>query len=43
MAKKKKKQAPECCKGCASWEVFGEECWVYWEGKKECSMNTSKE
>jgi len=42
MAKKKKK-IPECCKGCAKWEAFGDKCWVYWEGKKECSMHSEKE
>lgn len=28
----------EICKGCLRWEKFKEKCWVYWEGKKECSL-----
>lgn len=35
--KPKKIPLNECCKDCLKWEHFAEECWVFWEGKKECS------
>lgn len=28
----------EVCKECASWKVFKEKCWFFWDGKKECSQ-----
>jgi hypothetical protein len=50
MAEKKKKEEKEkkakqpgapVCAGCLRWEKFGEECWVYWEGKKFCTMKVT--
>ncbi|MBU0536173.1 MAG: hypothetical protein KKE20_04360 [Nanoarchaeota archaeon] len=28
----------DVCKECASWNIFMDRCWFYWEGKKECSQ-----
>lgn len=28
----------EICKDCLRWEKHKKDCWVYWEGKKECSL-----
>lgn len=28
----------EVCRECASWKIFKEKCWFYWDGKKECSQ-----
>ena len=35
-------KVPESCKGCIRWEQFKEDCWVYWEQKKECTMHSDK-
>lgn len=39
----KEGEAPELCKGCVNWRVFGNRCWFYWEGKKECSQHRMDE
>ena len=36
-----KPNAPSCCVGCVRWEKFGKNCFYYWEGKKNCTMQTS--
>jgi len=33
----------EICKHCRLWKLFGQKCWSYWKGKKECSQNESLE
>ncbi len=40
-----KKPEAECCIGCLKWVSFEEQCWVYWKGKKQCTMKagTSEE
>ncbi|MBS3109845.1 hypothetical protein J4227_04935 [Candidatus Woesearchaeota archaeon] len=49
MAKAKKKEGKKkehrakqpgapVCVGCLRWDKFGDSCWVYWEGKKFCTM-----
>ena len=30
---------PAVCRGCLKWERFGRKCWVFWEGKKVCTMH----
>jgi len=37
-----KEKIPECCFDCDKWKEFGKKCWVYWEGKKECTQHTGK-
>ncbi len=32
------KPKSEVCRDCASWKLFGEKCWFFWEDKKECSQ-----
>ena len=37
-------EAPnEVCKGCLRWERFGRNCFVFWEGKKVCTMKATTE
>jgi len=31
------------CKGCLRWERFGRNCFVFWEGKKVCTMRINSE
>lgn len=26
------------CRDCMNFDMFGKGCWVYWEGKKFCTM-----
>ena len=33
---------PECCIGCLKYDQFKESCWVYWEGKKDCTQHSEK-
>ncbi|MBM3230015.1 hypothetical protein FJZ26_06290 [Candidatus Parvarchaeota archaeon] len=40
-AKKQAKPGAPVCVGCLRWEKFGESCWVYWEGKKFCTMKVN--
>jgi len=35
-----KPSAPVCA-GCLRWEKFGDKCWVFWEGKKFCTMKVN--
>ena len=28
----------EICKDCLKWQAYGEQCWVHWKGKKECTL-----
>ena len=37
-----KEKAPMCCEGCLNFERFGNDCWVYWENKKDCTQHSSK-
>jgi len=32
------KKVNPICEECWKWEVYGKECRVWWENKKECSM-----
>ena len=32
-------ETPPVCKGCMKWGRFGKACWVYWEGKKACTLH----
>ncbi|HLD88627.1 MAG TPA: hypothetical protein VI894_00320 [Candidatus Nanoarchaeia archaeon] len=34
----KKQPEAKCCEDCLKWEAFGENCWVYWKGKKHCTL-----
>ena len=29
------------CRECIKFESFGKGCWVYWEGKKFCTMRAT--
>ena len=31
-------EIPAVCRGCRKWDIFGKNCWVYWEKKKVCTM-----
>lgn len=33
----------DICKDCLKWKQFGKNCWVYWEGKKYCTMKVTSE
>jgi len=35
-----KTKAPGVCEGCAKWDKFKEECWVYWDNKKICTLHS---
>jgi len=37
-----KEEAPDCCKGCVNWELFGKKCYYYWDLKKSCTMHSEK-
>ncbi|MFC1769094.1 hypothetical protein ACFLZX_05000 [Nanoarchaeota archaeon] len=32
---------PPSCEGCHNWGRFKHECWVFWDGKKDCTQHTS--
>jgi len=34
---------PKCCEGCKLWEHHKEECFYYWELKKDCTMHSKKQ
>ncbi|MBI2139083.1 hypothetical protein HYU13_05825 [Candidatus Woesearchaeota archaeon] len=33
----------EICKDCIRFKKFGKSCWVYWEGKKQCTFRATRE
>ena len=43
MAKEEKIAAPNCCAGCVKWDMFGKNCWVYWDLKKQCTQHSRDE
>ena len=40
---KEELKIPECCTGCLKFDQFKHECWVYWEGKQDCSQHSEKD
>lgn len=36
-----KEEVNEVCRDCLKWHQFGKECWVWWRGKKFCSMRVA--
>lgn len=41
--KAKQETQNKCCANCLKWGQFGERCWVFWEGKKECSQRVESQ
>jgi hypothetical protein len=35
------KEINDVCKDCLFWGKFKDKCWVFWEGKKFCTMKVS--
>ncbi len=40
-SEKQKQPGAPICVGCLRYDKFGDKCWVFWEGKKFCTMKAT--